>query len=526
MNMRTINSYIVFLSMMACASLNAQSLSVVQTRQFNLDALRTLENYEYCSSLYNNSARMEFDLLFQDRKMRIFNDLNGLSAAPTLSVADYSELLSSKGRSTQVIIKNLKKGVPYYDDGWKMDVSFDKEITYANACEILFSSKNFFGADFHIEMTLEWDEDMRSCTICRLEGKRGSDVEMLPQDYSILTHTSDRDFKVKADGELLSFNSFGQAFLSAKPKIAYPDQDVRVKPVIENADCNTISLLYTPKRFRIKPHYDLAIGDFYKGEGVVETESSASELGVDFGYILPSKGSLKLGVFFGLGLSQSTLDLKLQSLSYQYQAGPEADIDGDSYTRYYSIEGLSQTFKSSDVFVPVYLDMDFRMGNSFSLYLDAGVKSYLNLSNDLTIKSGTYSTYGYYPQYGIEMRPEDHWNGAAINGFVKNTSIASGRFNTEVNYKGFSVDIFGQGGLRYLLYQNLYLDLAVSYQMGLLSPFNSEAEFDLKAQVPSHDNALMYYSVKDGETIQSLTGGLYGMKRQGMKLNVGLMYRF
>ena len=64
---------------MTSASCFAQTLSVVQERQFNLDALRTIENYESYASLYGDDARIEFVLLFKDNNLQIFNDLNGFS---------------------------------------------------------------------------------------------------------------------------------------------------------------------------------------------------------------------------------------------------------------------------------------------------------------------------------------------------------------------------------------------------------------------------------------------------------------
>lgn len=511
-------------SQLAVAFLSAQTLSAVQQRQFNLDVLRTLENYESSSALYGNAARMDFEMLFESPSMHIFNDLNGLSAAPTLSVADYSELLSSKGRSTQVIIKQIKKGDPYYEEGWKMDVSFEKEITYANACEILFSSRNYFGSDFHIEMTLLWDEDMRTCTISKLEGQNTSEIEMLPQEYGILTHTSDRDYIVRVDGDSLRFNSFGQAFLSPNPIIEYPDNDVRVKAVVENAECNTISLQYLPKRWRTKVHYDMNLGGFYNGDGKAESESSGTEFCLDIGYFFPSKNTVKWGVFTGLGFSLSKIDMAVKNLSYNYQASASADIDGDSYTRYYSISGMSQTLKSTDFMIPVYLEMDVRNTKSFSLYFDAGIKTYLNLSNSTTINSCSYSTYGYYDQYGIFLRPEDRWDNGPINGFTTNSSITGS--HGSANYKRFSVDVLGRIGLRFLVYKDIFFDLGASYQMSVLSPFDSDAKVSISGKDSSENNALMSYQVATGEVVRGLDGSYSSLGRNTLLLNIGLVYRF
>lgn len=519
----------VFLAMsclMASVSAGAQTLNIQQRWHFNLDALRTLESYENCATLYGNAARMEFDMLFADRSMHIFNDLNGLSAAPTLSVADYSELLSTRGRSTQVIIKNLKKEEPYYDGAWKMDVSFDKEITYANACEILFSSKNYFGADFHIQMTLEWDEEMHQCTITKLSGERGSDVEMLPSDYTILTHTSDRDADLRVNGDTLHFNSFGQAFLPANPKFVYPDSDVRIKTVLDDKGCNTISLLYRPKRWRAKVDYAMNIGNFYPAVQNTDTKSKVSELSLELGYIFPSRSNVKWGFFFGAGLSTSQINADVKDMSYSYQASATADVDGDSYVRNYSIRDLSQTIKMTDLFVPVYLDMDARFNKYFSFYLDAGAKLYLNMKNELALNSGSYSTWGYYPQYGIEMRPEDHWGSTPINGFVTNANIAGSVSSAQMNLNKFSVDVLGRAGFRVLLYKDIFLDFGASYQMSVLAPGSSMEGVNLQSGTIPEQNALMNYTVNGGEAVHGILTSSSTFKRQALCLNVGLMFRF
>ncbi len=525
--MKTIVRILAISCLMASASVQAQELSVVQERQLNLDALRALENYESCATLYGNAARMEFDLLFRDRNLQIFNDLNGLAASPTLSVANYSEILSTKGRSAQVIIKNLNKGKPYYEDGeWKIDVTFDKEISYANTCQILFSSSKYFGADFHMQMTLAWDEDLRQCLITKLDGQKGSDVEMLPADYAILSYTDERDHKLEVDGDTLTFNSFGQAYLPANPKFKYPDPDVRVKVKHEDPSCNLISLDYKPKRWRLKAHYDLSLGDFYKADGSIETKTSGSEASIELGYIFPSRSNVKWGFFFGGGISMSKFDMNIGSLSYYYQAEGEEDIDQDSYTRFYDMKNISQTFKSTDVIAPVYLDMDIRFSKNFSFYLDAGIKAYLNLKNEQASNSGTYSTWGYYGQYGIEMRPDDHWSGTPINGFVTDQPISSNLGDSDYKFKKFSLDGLGRAGFRILLYKNLFLDAAASYQMSIISPFDADSSSSIVSGQIARNDAVMTYNVASGEIMHGLLNCFSSLRRQSLNLNIGLMLRF
>ena len=525
-NMKKNIIFIVISFLMTSASSLAQNLSVVQERQLNLDALRALENYESYASLYGEDARLEFVLLFKDNSLQIFNDLNGLSAEPTLSVVDYSDVLATKGRSAQVTIKNLRKSEPYYDnDEWKIDVTFEKEISYTDACEAIFSSQEFFGADFQMQMTLAWDEETRQCLITKLDGQRGSDVEMLPANYSILHFTDERDRKIKANGDTLIFDTFDQAYLLDNPSLKYPDPDVRVKVIRPNVNCNLITLDYKPKRWRFKAHYDMSIGDFYSISSDFDVKTQGYEMALDIGYIFPSKSSVKWGMFFGAGLSKSQFDMNLGDLSYQYQTYGEADIDHDRYVRLYSLNNVSQTFKLSDLIAPFYIDMDVRFSKYFSFYMDAGIKAYMNLSNELIFNSGTYSTWGYFNDYGIEMHPEDHWNSTPINGFVKDKAMNNDLIKSDFKVKKFSLDGLGRAGFRILLYKDLFLDLAASYQMSILSPFNSKALYSFSRGQILEQDALMTYTVNEGETMRNIQDSFSSTRRQSLSLNIGLMLR-
>lgn len=526
-NMKKIILNIVIYILMTSASCFAQTLSVVQERQFNLDALRTIENYESYASLYGDDARIEFVLLFKDNNLQIFNDLNGLSAENTLSVVDYSEVLASKGRSAQVTIKNLRKGKPYFEnDEWKIDVTFEKEISYTNACQAIFSSKEFFGADFQMQMTLAWDEEMRQCLITRLDGQNSSKVEMLPADYSILHFTDDRDRKIRANGDTLVFDTFGQAFLPSNPSFKYPDPDVRVKMIKQDNDCNSVSLSYKPKRWRIKAHYDMSIGHFYTFNSNFDIKTPGYEMALDFGYILPSRSKIKWGLFLGVGLSRSKFDMNLGDFSYYYQTEGEADIDQDRYVRLYSLNNVSHTFQSTDLLFPLYLDMDARISKRISIYFDGGIKAYINMKHYLKFNSGSYSTWGYYNDYGIEMHPEDNWYTEPINGFVKDKELSTDFIKSDYKVKKFSLDGLGRAGFRILLYKDLFLDLAAAYQMSIISPFNSEATSVISEGQIDRNQALMTYIFNEGETMHRIQSSFSSAKRQSLNVNIGLMIRF
>ena len=150
----------------------------------------------------------------------------------------------------------------------------------------------------------------------------------------------------------------------------------------------------------------------------------------------------------------------------------------------------------------------------------------MNLKNYLIFNSGTYSTWGYFNDYGIEMHPEDNWQNEPINGFVKDKALTTDFIKSNYQVKKLSLDGFGRAGFRILIYKDLFLDLAAAYQMSIISPYNSEASaFIYEGQI-DRNQALMSYTVSQGETMQRIQNSFYATKRQSLNINVGLMIRF
>lgn len=517
------------LAVLGQSDLWAQKLTVAETRRFNLDALRTLEDYEKSSALSTTKRRdqEDFKYLFKDTQLPIFNDLNGLSADSTLTVSDYASLLCEKANSTSVKIKNLRKGEPYFSEGaWKMDVSFDKEISYFNGCEAIFNSRTDFGEDFHLEGTLAWNSEYRDCQFLRLEG---TPVELLPSDYLIYKDhraAEPRDTSLLVNGKHLEYNDWKQAFLPWDSKFVYPDPDVRISVDTIGQDCHLVEVKYKPKRWRIKALYQMSLGNPYDVSALEDAKGSTTELGLEMGYIIPSRSKVKWGLFFGAALSQTSLDMTQGKLSYHYNTFGDADIDGDSYTRYYDIRNMRQTLKTTDVAGLAYLDMDIRFSKYFSWYFDLGAKAYYNLSSELSGLQGTYSTYGEYPDYNLVLRPEDNWSNP-INGFVKNASWRDDMVEKE-DLNPLSVDIMGRVGFRILLYKNLFLDIAGSYQYTVMSPLtmNSYSKVELTGSELNAAIAPMTYTIYGGEKVRPLYESLSTFNRRFLSVNAGLMLRF
>ena len=124
------------------------------------------------------------------------------------------------------------------------------------------------------------------------------------------------------------------------------------------------------------------------------------------------------------------------------------------------------------------------------------------------------------------MHPEDNWLTEPINGFVKDKELSTDFIKSDYKVKKFSLDGLGRAGVRILLYRDLFLDLAASYQMSIISPFNSEATSVISEGQIDRNQALMTYIINEGETMHRIQSSFSSAKRQSLNVNIGLMIRF
>ncbi len=507
----------------------AQELSYSERIKFNLDVLRTLEEYESSATLNSEENVSNFKGLFEyNEQQSIYNDLLGVAAPDSvISLNEYTQVLHNSTRAQSLSLKNLQKSEPYFKDGeWRMDVSFDKSMQYTNTCGILFDSEVHYGSDYHIEATLAWKQDERVCVFRKLTGSQSSEIQPLPAQYDILSTTGDlRDKDLKANGESVFFNSFGQAYLPYNAKITYPlDEDLAVKKILDNRDCNLYRVKYTPHHWRVKAHFDFNVSDmsnFISNEMPnMETKvKSSNNMGIDIGYIFPSGGHVKWGIFLGAGLAQTEIESTLDSYSFGYtDRYGHSDIDNDSYERSYEMENLKNTIKLTDLTVPLYIDMDVKFNKYFSMYLDAGVRMYMNMKTDAANFEGTFSTYGIYPQYN-NLRLD--WT-SGLAQFANNAQIADNRnvnIDSEVQVEKISLDAMGSLGFRVRLASWIYLDLGATYTRSFLKPIKSD---DSSASYALFE----YSSAEQREFAHNLGQVIKEWERSSVSLNAGILFKF
>ena len=511
----------------------SQQAAPEQIYQMNEDALKMVLEYKAQASM--NKPR-RFVRLFENEDIQIYNDLLGLSTEKTLSVKDYATLMEKEALYPTIKIQNLKKESIYRKNGkWMMDLSFEKELTYTDKCGVLFSTEEYYGQYHIITMTLAWNNDFKTCLIAKLEGKNNSRVGELNNYKVIVSSSNEKDKKrennVLVNGKHLKFNSFGQYIISANAELVYEkDQDMKFELVQNESGCEIYSIKYDPMSMRIKPHYNLGAimpyGKYFES-GLLMSRAVYNEVGIDFGYVIPSMNRFQLGVYLGLGYAASGMRFSIDSLDFHYNAGAEADIDGDEYTRYYAMRDMTQRLKIKDLTVPLYVDFNVHINDRISVYADLGIKNYLNLTSSLSGVKGSYSTWGVYPQYSDLML--DHNTG--LGQFVPEGTAFSAQLTTnKLAMRRYSMDLLTALGVRVKLKDEqffpLYFDFSLGYQYSLLAPYKNKDFRVLPSGEVSVDEALVTYTTANGELITPFVDFVSNLRRKMFTFNFSIIYKF
>ena len=537
----------------------AQNMPTSEERKFNLQVFHAMNRLNEYSKINKNNSADDFVRMFDKEATMIYNDLLGLSAADRLTVEEYADILKSQALNVKVICKNVCKDSIYRTSGgeWRMVVSFNKEISYKNKCGIYFSSNSYYKSDHKMKATFAWDAKSQKVKIVALDGSMNGVRQPLGDEFFVLradiipnksqNKTSEGSkspqtartydprlayVTINGKDSIELDSTYNQAIIASsinKAKFKYKnDADVRVKAVpADEEGCNIYKLKFSPTRWRIKAYTELAIGETYNVEiesDMFEISSKGQEYGLEFGYICPSSAKTKFGIFLGAGLSESELTFGVGEMSYSYTSeNGAADIDGDDYTRYYKISNMAQTITFKDVFVPFYFNFDRRFGKYFSMYLDLGAKAYFNLEADASDFTAKYTTYGKYEKY--DNLTLDYRSG--INGFTNNGVLnAENLIQPTLELEPFSLDAFGRLGFRIALAKWLLLDCSAGYQMNVIENMTL-SEKTMQTNMRHDDNAIVkYLASSDTEYVSNLLDYAKSAKRQGIKLNIGLMFKF
>ena len=516
--MKRILLYIAFI-LPALASAQVK-LTNADMRDLNSKIVDLLEEYEVLIQTPTDRASREFIALFENKDIEIYNDLLGLNSEKRLTVEEYATVISTKSQACKVIIKDIVKGSLSEDaNSYLIEVAFKKYMQYYDRCGILFDSQDFYKNDHELKALIAMNKEDRSVHFRKMDGDIKTATPPLKKKYKVVTYKDARDADVLANGKRIKYNSFDQAILDDSVDLQFTDNDVVLRLVQDSPGCNNYSFSYKPRRWRIKPYVEFSMGDIYKFDGDhtdnITKSASMMEMGLDLGYTLVAKPKFKLSLFTGFGLAKSKVDLAYDGI-YNYSYTAAADIDGDSYNRFYEVSNFKATQEVSQYVVPLYLDFDFQVSKRFSLYLQGGLKAYLNSAFDVTNVHADLYTYGIYPQYN-NLKIE---NFQPI-GFGSSTQEIP---TQEIEAESMTFEGFAGAGFRLNLFKALFLDARVSYQMG--TPLVKTKDL-VKLDNPEEENALIRFDneVRE-EQVRNVTDIFDNISRGGLKVNVGLLLKF
>ena len=512
---------------------NAQTLTTKQERQLKTMALSQFDEYRAYHSMGDEETYFNFLDLFTNDSCQVYNDQLGLGGKSQISIKEYADRQREKLHAPQFFFSNLNIGRVWKEAGlWKVELIYNKAASYVNACGIQFSTSDFYHKDYEEKATFVFQSNLSSCKIESIKGSIDSNRK-LSDNYVVYVCSSARDSQLVYmpkngnPGKKLIFNSFGQAFFeqgASASDFRYSDPDVTLKPVV-NEECHTMQMQYKARRWRVRPHYDITLGDYYNikvTDSSISSSSSGNEFGIDFGFTIPSKGIVKFSVNLGLGIATSKMSLNTPEQNYSYNTNE--DVDGDSYTRRYQMGATHQEVSLSHLGIPVYIDADFCFSRFVSIYVQAGIKNYIKMKAKTDVYNSSAYIDGLYPQYGGLVLNE-HWG---HNGFGQHEFSLDNAKDYEIKAKGFCSDLFGGAGLRLKPLKSvpLALELGVQYQSSLSGIMDYDSH-GLRIQGQTSANqALNSYTKANGETCKMLTNGVSNMKRSHMKFNIGLVYKF
>lgn len=244
-------------------------------------------------------------------------------------------------------------------------------------------------------------------------------------------------------------------------------------------------------------------------------KSSSNAFGLDFGYTFWRLGNNSLEANIGIGYRMVSAKFELPSLNYHYSAPALADMDGDTYIRYYELTDLSQKVDWGYLSIPLYLRYQYRATKWLGINANLGFDFGFKCNGSLKSVNGTAYTYGIYPQYDDLMINEPY-----LNGFGENS--LENAMKGKPGIKGFNCSVMTGAGLEFYTGSMVSFDLGIRYNAGLTKVFSekySDSNFNAES-VP------VSYTVAEGEQVKPFSDYILKSKLRPLSLHVGINLRF
>ncbi len=494
--------------------LSAQDVKWSDARQFNIAILGLLDEYERTSTLAEKKDRDTFLQLFCDQDAAcLYNDIMGTDHfQESISPTQYVSSIPDNGNTVlQSEIGNIRKeGDFYWENGLlHRKVSFSKYIMVIDGSVysegeggVLFDSSTAFPGepDFRLIADFVYDPQEGNCRIMEitpLAKKRSSPLD--EEKFSVIVKSSTKyDSQLTSNGEPLQFNSFDQSFAYFND-IDIRNQDIYVEPV-EYANCakyNVLGIKFHPMHFRGKVYGEMTLGssfDVQSSTSVISAASSSKDFGIDLGFETTVVGNWRAGLYAGIGLSLSELNLSLAQISYLFTYVNPA--------RNYTISG-SEKASLIDLMIPLYLENEFSLGQRLVLDIDLGAKFYLNHETKL----GPLNVSG------------------SFGGKNENHSYTAFRSPADYTRESYDISLFGRAELDYRIWgRKLYAYVSYGFEQGLQPVYDSGLNAFYS---PARNIYPVYYSITSGTDIpyRSMISSV-NYKRKAGWLSAGFKIKF
>lgn len=504
--------------------LRSQTITNSERRYINSKVLDLIEDFESYASMYDEDAVYYMGTLFESENSPVLCDMIGSPQYQTrIPVSEYMSLLTSQSLNTSIVIRDVKKGTMSYSDGkWRIPVTFNKDLAYIDKGGYLFSVSSYYLKEFTMTMNVIYDTDRDVCFIESIDGKLSSEKTFPKGRFLIIDDTDnyDTDWQkhfstLTVGGEPLEFNESGYAILpNAEPQVKDLDVIVVTDTVGTGFNYDVVKYDFIPLNTRLKLRYGMAPFGAYdvtfkESDSEIGNKSQAMEFGVDLGFTFSVGSASKMGFYFGAALSMSTLELALaQPLSYDYKyTAVNGNLPSDNTplykteTRKYTVSDASEAVRYTDLMVPVYFEIEHRLGKHAMFSWNLGAKAYYALGAENTVP------------YTVKV------NDSVLNN--QNKFVEPNKYSKDLD---FDLSLMANIGLDInLLKRRLYLSLKGGYEYGILQTYSS----DTNPYFSSSSQSNVYPVVFDGSkdvAVHSLISGV-SFRRSAIWLSAGLKFK-
>ena len=305
--------------------------------------------------------------------------------------------------------------------------------------------------------------------------------------------------------------------------ILIPDTKTLVDSLIRTGELQMLTLnsfyIWKPNKFIIKASADIGFGNAINLQSAIPLSShkvSANNFGIDFGYNVWQNEKNSFNINLGIGYMPISLKFNTANLSFNYQAPASADMDGNTYNRYYDLTTMAQEIRTDFLTLPIYLGYSYNITRWLGVYLNLGTTLGFKTSTKFNSVSGEGYVYGIYPQYG-DLKIEATY----LNGFG-NMNLVSAQ-KAPVTANGFSASLLAGAGLEGHIAGPLWVNVGVKYNMGFNDIYKNTYTV---GEIFTDQNAPVTYTTTEGEFVNPMTNYLTKSKLSMFSLNVGLSLKF